>query len=413
MFSKATLLLVALSALELSVSALPSDHIRRSHGHIGKRTTSSPRAKRSSCKARPTSSVALSAVSSGAAQASTTSAASSAKFTTSAAASSSYEAESSSSASSSKAKTSSAAKSSSAKASATSSASKSSPSGSIFGELMDFLFPSGGTSSSKSSAWTTAPQLADALPLADSTFGISKDMSELSHDYVNSPDGSQAMQVIYKEGSYQLSHAPYGGVSFYATGPSDVDLTTAKEATFGYSIWFEDGFEFQLGGKLPGLYGGNDADTAVSCSGGRRSDECFSARLMWRTDGAGELYTYLPPSYSANDNVCDVPPYSTCNPTYGASVGRGSYTFKTGAWNTVTQRVKLNDVGSQNGELQLYVNGNSVINVGGLVLRDSSAGKIWGIQMQSFFGGSTSDYASPKTQNAYFKDFTTAILDTL
>lgn len=133
--------------------------------------------------------------------------------------------------------------------------------------------------------------------------------------------------------------------------------------------------------------GGDSDDVAISCSGGRRDDACFSSRLMWRTDGAGEMYTYLPPSYDANNNVCDVAPKSLCNPTYGASVGRGSFTFEAGKSNPVSMRVRLNDVGQENGELELFSNGESVINVGGLVLRDSDAGRIRGLQVQTFFGG--------------------------
>ena len=133
--------------------------------------------------------------------------------------------------------------------------------------------------------------------------------------------------------------------------------------------------------------GGNSDSEAVSCSGGRRDDGCWSARLMWRTNGAGELYTYLPPDFTENQAVCDIPPFSTCNDVYGASVGRGSFTWKTGARTTVSQRVKLNDVGKANGELQLFVDGKSVVNVGGLVLRNSADGRIRGMQFQTFFGG--------------------------
>jgi hypothetical protein len=125
----------------------------------------------------------------------------------------------------------------------------------------------------------------------------------------------------------------------------------------------------------------------VSCSGGARNDACFSARLMWRTGGMGELYTYLPPSAAANDAVCTVPPYSECNPTYGASVARGAFNFTAGGWTTVAQRVRLNDVGSQNGELQLWAAGASVLNVTGLVLRDKDAGRMRGVMVQTFFGG--------------------------
>ena len=131
-----------------------------------------------------------------------------------------------------------------------------------------------------------------------------------------------------------------------------------------------------------------------SCSGGRRDDGCFSVRMMWRTDGMGELYTYLPPDYTANQVVCSVPPLSLCNSVDGQSIGRGSFNWTTGGRTTVSERVRLNDVGQANGELQLFVGGKSVINVGGLVLVNSSEGRIQGLMMQTFFGGEYLDVAS-------------------
>ena len=135
--------------------------------------------------------------------------------------------------------------------------------------------------------------------------------------------------------------------------------------------------------------GGNSDAEAIGCSGGRRDDGCFSARFMWRPQGAGELYTYLPPDYSANKAVCNIAPESDCNDVYGASVGRGSFYFKAGTRTTIGQRVKLNDVGKENGELELFVEGKSIFTVKGLVLRTSSQGKFQGIQMQTFFGGAS------------------------
>ena len=161
---------------------------------------------------------------------------------------------------------------------------------------------------------------------------------------------------------------------------------------------------------------------------------------MWREGGDGELYTYFPPGSSANQKLCNVPPFSECNETYGASVGRGAFNYGTGGWATVAQRVKLNDVGQSNGELELWVNGKSVISVKGLVMRVRESGKIRGIQFQTFFGGellsfppfpqtrwgfvcgqqlltlspsvgSTSAWASPKDQEAYFSDFSVAITE--
>jgi hypothetical protein len=120
--------------------------------------------------------------------------------------------------------------------------------------------------------------------------------------------------------------------------------------------------------------GGDNDEVATTSSGGRHDERGWSSRLMWRTGGAGEMYTYLPPSFSANQALCHVPPYSTSNPTYGTSVGRGSFFFQRGEWTTVTQRMRLNHAGQENGELELFVNGQSRINVSGLVLRSSEAG---------------------------------------
>ena len=103
------------------------------------------------------------------------------------------------------------------------------------------------------SSWTTSTSSGSALPLNDNTLGVTKLLSALSHNYVTAPDGKKSMQAHYPEGSYTFGHEPEGGLSFYAKGPSNFDLANAKEVTFSYSVLFEDGFEFNKGGKLPGV----------------------------------------------------------------------------------------------------------------------------------------------------------------
>ena len=58
-------------------------------------------------------------------------------------------------------------------------------------------------------------------------------------------------------------------------------------------------FEFVKGGKLPGLYGGHSRwrwgwGGRCRCSGGAEVGDCWSLRFMWRRDGQGEVYAYLP-----------------------------------------------------------------------------------------------------------------------
>ncbi|KAM5542810.1 hypothetical protein V8D89_003771 [Ganoderma adspersum] len=266
------------------------------------------------------------------------------------------------------------------------------------------LFPVSDTAS-----WSVSKQVSKALPFTDATLGVTKDLKGFTHKIVKAPDGVTSIQSHYPKGSFNPSHEPKGGIGFYAAGPKNVDLTTAKEVTLSYTVLFPDGFDFVKGGKLPGLYGGNSEKEATGCSGGRRDNGCFSARFMWRREGAGEIYTYLPPGSPENKAVCKVPPQSECNDVYGASVGRGAFKFTPGKRNTIGQRIRLNDVGKANGELELFVNGKSVYTVPGLVLRTAASGRIRGIQMQSFFGGSDSTWATPKGQDVFFGDFSVAI----
>ena len=103
------------------------------------------------------------------------------------------------------------------------------------------------------SEWSTSTASTNPLPISDSTFNSRNILSSLSRDVVTAPDGVSSMKAHYPNGSYTPEHDPQGGFSFYGPGPSNVDLTTAKEATFAYSVYFPSGFNFSKGGKLPGL----------------------------------------------------------------------------------------------------------------------------------------------------------------
>ncbi|KAI3481287.1 hypothetical protein L1887_56504 [Cichorium endivia] len=65
------------------------------------------------------------------------------------------------------------------------------------------------------------------------------------------------------------------------------------------------------GGKLPGLYGGDEG-----CGGGNSAQSCWSTRMAWRTNGTGELYV-LPPAGQAEHHrpPPSAPPTATSIPT--------------------------------------------------------------------------------------------------
>jgi len=273
--------------------------------------------------------------------------------------------------------------------------------------LLAALLPKG----QGSSLWSVAEGIVDgAVPLNLDSFNASTTDSGAPAIFTNG-----TLQVNFKKGSFRYLGPQPSGLNMYA---EPLDLSNAKEVVASYQIRFPEDFEYVKGGKLPGIYGGENLQVAKSCSGGRRDTNCHSVRFMWRTGGMGELYTYLPdpsfgPDFEGNKALCTIEPQSECNPTFGASVGRGSFTFPPGDFMTIGLRAKLNDVGSSNGELELIVNGQSKFNVSGLAYRNTDEHRFQGWQAQSFFGGNTADWQSSKDQSLEMKDFSLVVTETL
>ncbi|PSR70809.1 hypothetical protein PHLCEN_2v13307 [Hermanssonia centrifuga] len=265
------------------------------------------------------------------------------------------------------------------------------------------------------------------VALSDSALGIHKVSSQTSHNIVTPPCPEpvsreahpRAWEAFFPEGSINPGNkqtAP-GGFGFYMQGPGPfhkkLTQETPDEVVMSYEVMFEEGWEWRKGGKLPGIYGGV-GESAYGCTGGRQTDrcKCFNLRLMWRENGTGELYAYLPQDAANTAAMLAIPPRSIQHPDYGFSVGRGAWKFVTGKWTAVAERVKMNTVGKANGEIEVFIDGRSVIKAIGLVLRDQEAPSscVRGMHFQTFFGGHSEDWASPKDQKAWFTNVSGAIL---
>jgi hypothetical protein len=205
----------------------------------------------------------------------------------------------------------------------------------------------------------------------------------------------------------------------------------ATEIMIAYSVMFEEGFNFVKGGKLPGackftspvddlfLYSsqsytlvGGIGDLSYSCSGGRQEDraQCFSLRVMWRAEGAGELYTYLPLTEENRQAQLASTPTVVEDNAFGFSLGRDSFYFPPGEWVTVAERVKLNSLGANDGVVQIWINGEPTIELLNVQLRDSPESQLRGFHFQTFFGGGSPDWATPTDQRAYFADISGAVI---
>jgi hypothetical protein len=127
-----------------------------------------------------------------------------------------------------------------------------------------------------------------------SNWGISRGRIESGGDdliFMNDPfpsSGSSAtgpvLQVTYKEGTY--SHST-GGAQLYSLWNSSSSEAPFQSVLLSYEMAFDSGFDWVKGGKLPGLRGG---PAIYDCDGGSQPNgtDCFSTRVMWRTNGQGE-----------------------------------------------------------------------------------------------------------------------------
>ncbi|TFK97389.1 hypothetical protein BDV98DRAFT_574740 [Pterulicium gracile] len=158
------------------------------------------------------------------------------------------------------------------------------------------------------------------------------------------PDPEHAYEAKYPKGSINPAAKIPGGFGFYLAGDNAFKKRCGdgvKEVIMSYRMMLEQGWMWAKGGKLPGMFGG-EGDKAYGCSGGRKDSRCtcFDVRLMWRANGEGELYTYLPPVPSNDKVLCAIPPRSIRNNDYGYSVGRGSFNLNdaVGRWMGVALR---------------------------------------------------------------------------
>ena len=108
-------------------------------------------------------------------------------------------------------------------------------------------------------------------------------------------NGELVIQINYPKGSYRgpgvslvNNGTIIGGAEFFARPFGDAG---AVRALLEYDVFFPSNFPFNLGGKLPGLYGALAGKAPDGCSGGKSADgnNCWSTRYMWRPFGAGEV----------------------------------------------------------------------------------------------------------------------------
>jgi hypothetical protein len=172
---------------------------------------------------------------------------------------------------------------------------------------------------------------------------------------------------------------------YYTNTATDVvqavqPLPIADEYSLNYDLYFEDGYDWARGGKLPGL-SGKEWDSGCSVEGdGIPTDPGpgrWSVRMMWRAAAHNELYVY------DQDRVAGA--CGTRSPT--------DVLFATGRWLSVTIHVKLNSAAdAHDGVAQMFLDGVLAREESGIRFRAelSDDSRINQIFFSTFFGGNES-----------------------
>ncbi|KAJ3142632.1 hypothetical protein HK101_003258, partial [Irineochytrium annulatum] len=275
---------------------------------------------------------------------------------------------------------------------------------------MTLLSESDPASLFRSPAWVATDSLS-------ATSALSFNASVVPRDNADGDPESLAIRVNYPAGTFagpgQLGPGgKVGGVSVYEM-PLGYQ-TQAARALLEYSVYFPPSFDWVQGGKLPGLYGhAGQPGQSRECRGGLQSDgsNCWSVRLMWRTNGAAEAYCYLP--MTNQQQLCSQHEFR-CDSSYGLSISRGAFSFVAGKWNHVGVYVETNNPsGSATGSLSVYLNGQRAIHAPSLIFRDGPLGDgdllVRNLFFSTFFGGNDSTYAPPADTFAMFGDMSLSV----
>lgn len=202
---------------------------------------------------------------------------------------------------------------------------------------------------------------------------------------------SLVMEIKYPKGS-RAGQANKGGCGFLSNPKS---CFPAVEMGFEYKVLFAEGFDFVLGGKLPGLYGGD----AGAC-GGKKISSGFSSRVMWRKSGETELYLYIP----ARQHT-DLKKITTHRDKFGSSIPVKDFCFKRNTYHKVRIYLKLNTLRNLDGMIKLYIDDKCYIDYQKMNFADLADQKINGIFFNTFFGGQSDEWASTLDTYTRFKDF--------
>lgn len=219
--------------------------------------------------------------------------------------------------------------------------------------------------------------------------GVSEGFASIVQQTSATPAYSgKSLQIRYPKG--KVSSAGATNIPVSLNGSYD-------DVYFSFRVYFPQGFDFVREGKLSGLCGGKCNSGGAIPTG----KDGWSSRVLWRA---------LPENGNNPSGIAQYI-YSPDQPDqYGAmpawNYGGNTFTFTPGVWHLVQSRVKMNTPGKKDGIIQSWLDGQLAYQSTTMRFRDVNTFAIDTFKFETFFGGSTSNFAPPKDEYAYFDDIT-------
>ncbi|MFT4009801.1 MAG: hypothetical protein QM655_07125 [Nocardioidaceae bacterium] len=208
------------------------------------------------------------------------------------------------------------------------------------------------------------------------------------------PRGSgNVMRVKLDANTYHSSPAGNNGLTLF--------LPLSETLTYGcisYDIRFAGDFYWSAGGKLPGLEGvAPGVSPSVPTGGNYAGASGWSGRAMWLGPTAYKWAgpTNMGVSYLYNPNQTS---------QYGDNISWDE-AFTANTWHTVKMCYTMNTVGSADGQLETWLDGDKVVDNTTMVYRLSDNVGISHFILHVFRGGNTSLWTSPQTDYIDFDNF--------
>lgn len=191
------------------------------------------------------------------------------------------------------------------------------------------------------------------------------------------PKFNKVLKISYPIGSVGPTQ---GGAQFLQA------LTPSKELWLSYQVKFADGFDFRLGGKLPGLTSGGAQYTGgiIPTHG-----QGWSARYMWRKNGEAIIYLY----------------HMKMPGKWGQDITLDHMHFRPGQWHTLIQHIRINEIGQANGVLEVWIDGKKRLSRADIEFRGQPQALIDSFYFSTFHGGNTPEWGPKIDSVAYFDNF--------